>query len=1074
MAVIGKLFSRDNFRLSAVKHNIVKYSNTGIISIVNKRNGDNNYIKEIRAKNNWQSFTKRKLYTYNRNIEAMALSPLDPSSYSRPELAVVKHVELSLDVDFENKQLSGLALLTVNAIEDINEVKLRIKYKTSPSATALQWLEPKQTSGKKYPYMFSQCQPIHARSIMPCQDSPAVKFTYTAEVSAPENFSVLMSAIRDGSNNTKTTFRQPVPIPSYLLAIAVGVLESRELGPRSHVWAEKEEIERSAWEFADTEKYLQAAEALCGPYQWTQYDLLVLPPSFPYGGMENPCLTFAGDRSQADVIVHEIMHSWTGNLVTNRNFEHFWLNEGFTVFLERKVGASLISDKDEARKSRDFNSLLGLQELTETIKDDLGVENPLTQLVVNLSNVHPDDAFSTVPYEKGSLFLRVLEDSLGGPDTDQFKSFLFEYFKDSADQTKALNDVDWATWLHKPGMPPVIPENGEIEATALSPLDPSSFSRPEQAIIEHVDLILHVDFEQKQLNGDVMLTVSTLMNINELILDTSNLTIEMIELEDGSELKYKVDEHLTYYGSKLTIIFNKTIISGQKIKIRIKYKTSPSATALQWLEPKQTSGQTYPFLFSKCVAIHARSIMPCQDSPAVKFTYTAEVSAPENFSVLMSAIRDGRNNTNTTFRQPVPIPSYLLAIAVGVLESRELGPRSHVWAEKEEIERSAWEFADTEKYLQAAEAQCGPYQWTQYNLLVLPPSFPYGGMENPCLTFVTPTLLAGDRSQANVIVHEIVHSWTGNLVTNRNFEHFWLKEGFTVFLERKVGASLISDKDEARKSRDFNSLLGLQQLTETINDLGADNPLTQLVLNLSSVNPDDAFSTVPYEKGSLFLRVLEDLLGGPDIFDKFVRSYLNKYQRQSIDTEQFKSYLFQYFNDSSDQIRVLNDVEWETWLHKPGMPPVIPKYDTSMTKAVKNVLLKINLNDTASLDYNDVISFSPHQMINLLQHLVDQDALPLDKLRTLGEAYRVSTSKNTEIAYRWLRICIRSRDENKLNDSFAFVNQQGRMKYVRPIYRDLYAWEDVRERTIENFLRNEPYMMHVSAYTIRKDLHIDV
>ncbi|VVC97009.1 unnamed protein product [Leptidea sinapis] len=607
MAVIGKLFSRDNFRLSAVKHNIVKYSNTGIISIVNKRNGDNNYIKEIRAKNNWQSFTKRKLYTYNRNIEAMALSPLDPSSYSRPELAVVKHVELSLDVDFENKQLSGLALLTVNAIEDINEVKLRIKYKTSPSATALQWLEPKQTSGKKYPYMFSQCQPIHARSIMPCQDSPAVKFTYTAEVSAPENFSVLMSAIRDGSNNTKTTFRQPVPIPSYLLAIAVGVLESRELGPRSHVWAEKEEIERSAWEFADTEKYLQAAEALCGPYQWTQYDLLVLPPSFPYGGMENPCLTFAGDRSQADVIVHEIMHSWTGNLVTNRNFEHFWLNEGFTVFLERKVGASLISDKDEARKSRDFNSLLGLQELTETIMSNLGPTNPLTELVPDLTNTHPDDSFSRVPYEKGSLFLRYLEDTLGGADTDQFKSFLFEYFKDSADQTKALNDVDWATWLHKPGMPPVIPE-----------------------------------------------------------------------------------------------------------------------------------------------------------------------------------------------------------------------------------------------------------------------------------------------------------------------------------------------------------------------------------------------------------------------------------------------------------------------------------YDTSMTKAVKNVLLKINLNDTASLDYNDVISFSPHQMINLLQHLVDQDALPLDKLRTLGEAYRVSTSKNTEIAYRWLRICIRSRDENKLNDSFAFVNQQGRMKYVRPIYRDLYAWEDVRERTIENFLRNEPYMMHVSAYTIRKDLHIDV
>ncbi|XP_045483856.1 leukotriene A-4 hydrolase isoform X2 [Pieris rapae] len=607
----------------------------------------------------------------------------------------------------------------------------------------------------------------------------------------------------------------------------------------------------------------------------------------------------------------------------------------------------------------------------------------------------------------------------------------------------------------------------ELDAMALSPLDPSSYSRPELAVVKHVDLKLNVDFENKQLTGEALLTVHVLDSIQELILDSSNLTIESIESEDGKTLNFTLDDPVPNYGSKLTIPLPEPATADQNLKIRIKYKTSPSATALQWLEPKQTSGKKYPYMFSQCQPIHARSILPCQDSPAVKFTYNAEVTAPEPFTVLMSAIK-GNSSEKATFRQPVPIPSYLLAIAVAVLESRELGPRSHVWSEKEEIDRSAWEFADTEKYLQAAERLCGPYQWTQYDLLVLPPSFPYGGMENPCLTFVTPTLLAGDRSQADVIVHEIMHSWTGNLVTNRNFEHFWLNEGFTVFLERKVGASLIADKEEAHRSRDFSSLLGLQELTETVKfELGERNPLTSLVVDLAGVHPDDAFSTVPYEKGSLFLRYLEDLLGGSEVFDDFLRSYLDKFQRQSIDTDQFKAYLLDYFKDNE----ALKGVDWSTWLHKSGMPPVIPAYDTSMTKAVTVLLAKVN--DTSSnLEYSDVLAFTPQQMINFLQALIDQDPLPLDRLRNMGKMYKIDTSKNSEIVYRWLRLCIRSRDESKLSEALQFVNNQGRMKYVRPIYRDLYNWEAVRERAVENFLKNEPNMMHVSAYTLRKDLHL--
>ncbi|XP_028167560.1 leukotriene A-4 hydrolase isoform X1 [Ostrinia furnacalis] len=613
-------------------------------------------------------------------------------------------------------------------------------------------------------------------------------------------------------------------------------------------------------------------------------------------------------------------------------------------------------------------------------------------------------------------------------------------------------------------------QNSSIKAMgALSPQDPSSFSRPELAIVRHVSLSLNVDFENKVLSGLASLKFDVLEDSEEVILDVSNLSIESVELADGTQLKYNLSDPIPNFGSKLTITLPKQAISGEKLKISIKYKTSPTASALQWLDPNQTSGKKHPYLFSQCQPIHARSILPCQDTPAVKFTYDAEVTAPEEFTVLMSALRGDSRGGKTSFRQPVPIPSYLLAVAVGVLESRSLGPRSLVWSEKEEIERSAWEFAETEKYLQAAERLCGPYVWSQYDLLVLPPSFPYGGMENPCLTFVTPTLLAGDRSQADVIVHEIMHSWTGNLVTNRNFEHFWLNEGFTVFLERKVGASLIADPVEAKKSRDFHSLLGLQELSETVNDqFGSSNPLTRLVPDLHGVHPDDAFSRVPYEKGSLFLRYIEDLVGGPEVFDDFLRSYLNNFKQRSLDTDQFKAYLLNYFKDNA----ALKSIDWDTWLHSAGMPPIIPAYDTSMTKAITALVASIG-QPNSTISHDDVTSFTPHQMINLLQELIDRPALPLEKLRTLGTEYRVSSSKNSEIVYRWLRLCIRSRDEDRITDAFDFVNHQGRMKYVRPIYRDLYAWEEVRPRAIDNFLKNEPYMMHVSAYTVRKDLHLD-
>ncbi|KAK9732373.1 Peptidase M1 N-terminal domain [Popillia japonica] len=608
----------------------------------------------------------------------------------------------------------------------------------------------------------------------------------------------------------------------------------------------------------------------------------------------------------------------------------------------------------------------------------------------------------------------------------------------------------------------------------LSPNDPSSYSRPDQIILTNIFLALDANFERKIFSGNVDLSVKKINeDVKELILDSKDLNIDSIyEKETGRKLNFTISSPIEEFGSKVSVELPPD--APTEFVITIQYETSPNASGLQWLRPEQTAGKQHPYVFSQFQAIAARSFLPCQDTPFVKTKYQAVISVPDGLTAVMSAICDssrslgGRGNRKQLFHfvQDIPIPAYLIAIAIGALESRDIGPRSKVWSEKEVVDDAAYEFANTEHQLRIAEEICGPYVWGRYDLLVLPPSFPFGGMENPCLTFVTPTVLAGDRSLANVVAHEISHSWTGNLVTNANFEHFWLNEGFTMLIERKIIGRL-----ENEHLQDFEAYDGLQELKDTIKRLGEDNPLTQLVVNLTATHPDDAFSIVPYEKGQLFLRYLERIVGGPEHFEPFLRKYFDTFKYKSITTDTFRN----FYESNFAHIDAIKEIDWQTWLYSPGFPPEIPEFDMSYVKVCTDFSKRfIEWDGVSPIPFtdDDVKSLRTEQLIHLLQKIIAEEPQSIEKLRQFEDKFGLKSVKNAEIKYRWLRIGLQSHWEDKIGETLDWLVHVGRMKYARPLYRALYDWEVSRQRAIDSYTKNKDNMMHVLAYTLSKDLKL--
>uniref|UniRef100_A0A673KKZ9 Leukotriene A-4 hydrolase-like n=1 Tax=Sinocyclocheilus rhinocerous TaxID=307959 RepID=A0A673KKZ9_9TELE len=576
-------------------------------------------------------------------------------------------------------------------------------------------------------------------------------------------------------------------------------------------------------------------------------------------------------------------------------------------------------------------------------------------------------------------------------------------------------------------------------------LDPSSFSSVSKCATKHLNLIYHVEFDRRVLKGKVALTVEVLedklSSLVQFSFDPSKLSLCLLDLITSPHIHIYV---------------------GQHVIVEIEYETSPSATALQWLTPTQTAGKKHPYLFSQCQATHCRTMIPCQDSPSVKHTYYAQVSVPRELVALMSALHDGQEPDPSDssrviyrFRQPVSVT--------------EIGPRSRVWSEKEYVDEAAFEFSETESMLKTAESLAGPYVWGQYDVLVLPPSFPYGGMENPCLTFVTPTVLAGDRSLAGVIAHEISHSWTGNLVTNRTWEGiFWLNEGHTVYIERMIARCMASEQ-----LRQFKGIGGWKELQESVKQFGANNVLTNLVPNLHEVDTDEAFSSVPYEKGFALLYHLEELLGGPEVFMGFVKSYIQLFAYGTVTTEEWKNYLFTYFKDKMD---ILNKVDWNAWMHTPGMAPVKPQYDTTMADACTALCqrwVKAKEEDLASFTEADVKKLNSPQLIEFMALLLQEEPLPLSHVKKMQEVYQLNSVKNAEVRFRWLRICVKAHWEEAVPLALKMATEQGRMKFTRPLFKEVYNFSKYSDEAVKTFKENRGALHPVTAMMVVKDLKIN-
>jgi aminopeptidase N len=558
--------------------------------------------------------------------------------------------------------------------------------------------------------------------------------------------------------------------------------------------------------------------------------------------------------------------------------------------------------------------------------------------------------------------------------------------------------------------------------------DPHTFAEPEKAVIVHMVLDFTVDFTRKKIRGVVEYRIKN--NKSEtLVLDVKGLKIEKVYVgKDKRETEFTLSKPDPVKGSALTVS-----IGPLTDRVEIVYETTSESAALQWLDPEQTAHKVHPFLYTQSQPHLSRTWIPIQDSPGIRFTYEARVQCPPDLLALMSAENPKEKSPTGQYHfiQKQPVPAYLVALAVGDLEFEPMSERTGVYAEPNIIKAAAQEFEKTEQMLTLAESSYGPYRWGRYDLLILPPSFPYGGMENPMLTFVTPTILVGDQSLTSLIAHELAHAWSGNLVTNASWNDFWLNEGFTVYLERRIMEQILG-----KEQVDLLNVLTRDNLLNLINRMGPDNPDTRLKLDLKDRDPDDAMNRIAYDKGYMVLLLLEKTFGR-EALDVFLKKYFEDFAFQSIDTEGFLDYLIKHFPGYTD-----SGLDLREWIYLPGLPANAPSFTSNKANQVQNEIEKLlSKQQVERLDTKD---WSAHQWRYFLTQLPKNTPIPV--MESLNQTYNLAYSGNSEIRALWLETCTYAGLFSQIQPAMEdFLIQVGRRKYLMPLYQAMLQTDHKNE-----------------------------
>ncbi|KFN44029.1 M1 family metallopeptidase [Arenimonas oryziterrae] len=610
----------------------------------------------------------------------------------------------------------------------------------------------------------------------------------------------------------------------------------------------------------------------------------------------------------------------------------------------------------------------------------------------------------------------------------------------------------------KPSTPeatPAPPASSTGSAEAPPVRDENSFAEPQKVVIKHLDLDLAVDFDKKTLAGTATLDLDWKdKTATALVLDSRDLNVTKVESGDGTtwqDAKFEFAAAHPIYGSKLTI----TPVA-QAPKVRITYSTSPTASGLQWMSPSMTLGKKTPFMFSQSEAIHARSWVPLQDTPGVRFTYDAHITTPKDVMALMSADNDPKapRDGDYSFKMPQSIPSYLLAISAGDLVFRPVSERAGVWAEPAMADKAAKEFEDTEKMIVTAESLYGPYRWGRYDVLVLPPSFPYGGMENPRLTFATPTVIVGDKSLVSLIAHELAHSWSGNLVTNSSWKDIWLNEGFTSYVENRITEAVYgSDLAQMEFVIAQNGLT--EELKETLpkNQLLALDPLT-------GEDPDNALSGVPYTKGQWFLSFLEQRYGR-GTFDAFLRKWFDEHAFTSQDSAEFERFLNAELVAKNPGKATAEEIH--TWLHEPGIPAFATPAKAARFDVIDESRTHWLAGHMTPADI-DASKWGTQEWVRFIEGMPEK--LSAEQIEQLDAAYHFTGTPNAEIAQRWYPLTIRSGYTAARPAIADFLATIGRRKLVMPIYSELAKTPDGLAFAREVFAKARPALHPITIGSV--------